>query len=36
MFIGDYHLSLAGLMIGVANFVLLVLILLDIKKGNKR
>lgn len=36
MFIGDYHLSLAGLMINVAGFVLLVLIILELKKGNKR
>jgi hypothetical protein len=34
--IGDYHLSLAGLLLGFANFLLLVLVILELKKGPKR
>lgn len=34
--IGDYHLSLATALIGLANFLLLVLVLIELWKGKKR
>lgn len=33
--IGDYHLSLAALLLGLANFLLLVVIIILLKRGPK-